>query len=172
MSDNTNPQVNARRTAQQETQYSFLTQATVSSAESGQSGGNPTVTLQEAAVAADTSQVVLQPVHGDFYIPPAGLPVVSAPFTKNEYGVVSAFTPETTTPTLDPGERILSHPVSGANVRFNKNGTIDIAGDATVRINGGSQGIVTDATASTTKDGDGHVTSVSLNLTRDNNILI
>lgn len=168
----TNPHSNATRSSEEATNYAFLGQGTVSTARDGQSGGQHHVTVQESRVPADAELPVIPTVHGDFYIPPEGAPVTISPLGNNDYAVVGAPVPAVSTPSIDPGERILSHPLSEANIRFNKDGTLDIHGDVQVTINGGTQGAITDVSVNTTTDSDGHVTDVSLNITRNNDILI
>lgn len=169
MAKNTNPHVSAGKKARGATEYGFLTSGAVSRSPSEQNQGNPSVVMQEGANPADSIQPVLQPVHGDYYIPPTGLPVVSAPYERNNYAVIAAETPDTPVPTLNPGERIISHPLSTAHVKFNEDGTLDIVGDATVRINGGDQGAVTNVEIASTNSEGG---ATSLDITRNDNILI
>jgi len=101
-----------------------------------------------------------------------------------------------TAPTYQPGERYLGHPTTDANVHFrpdgtidvesangastvtvnqdgsvtviNDNGTLELAPDGTVSVDGGSTGVITDI--STTKDGDGDVQSVDV--TRSNKFFV
>jgi hypothetical protein len=169
MSNRTNPHENARVKSHSSLQYAFLRTGTVTSAPDGQSNGQHHVAVQEAGITSDGPLPVLPSVHGDFYIPPEGAPVTIAPTIENEYMVVGAPVPPVDTPTLDPGERVISHPLSGAHVRFNKDGSIDIKGDATVRINDGNEGVITDVQAGGTNSNGG---ITSLNITRDSNILI
>lgn len=168
MTSSTNPHENAARKSTEEVKYSFMRTGTVTSAFQT-TDDIYAVTVQESGVLADTTIPVIPNVHGDFYVPPEGAPVSMLPVNKNQYAVVGAPIPVTETPTLEPGERVISHPVSGANVRFNADGSLDIKGDATVRINGGGQGVITDVQAASTNDAGG---ITALDITRDNNILI
>lgn len=191
MGKETNPQKSATVQARNESKYSFLTRGTVSYVPENQSRGSPSIVMQEGAVPSDTHQPVLQPVHGDYYLPPGGLPVISGALGRNVYGVLAAETPDVEVPAIDPGERILSHPLSNARVKFNKDGTLSIRGDpevtigngddsatislnedGSISINGGTEGAITDVTADTTTDADGHVTDVTLDITREDTILI
>lgn len=172
MTEKTNPHVNAGRRSKSALGYSFLRYGTVSTAKSASTGAEHSVTVQEEGVPADRRIPVVPTVHGDFYVPPESAPVLVAPFGQNDYAVVGAPVPATDIPQIEPGERIISHPLSSANVKFNKDGSIDISGDAEVRINGGEQGAITDVEAVTETDADGHVTSVSLNITREDSIKI
>jgi hypothetical protein len=170
MPDRTVPQVDSTDSARSATEYTFLDVGVVTSAPTTEADGQHHVTVQETPTAPDEPIPVLPTVHGDYYVPPEGAPVVVGKTGRYDGAVVGVAIPPTDTPTLEAGERILSHPLSTAHVRFNADGSIDVTseGDASVRLradgtlvlNGGSQGIVTDV--QTTTDADGHVTDVTL----------
>lgn len=172
MAPKTNPHSNAHEKSRENVQYSFLRYGTVTSASKATDKAGYNVTVQESSVPSDQTLPIVPTVHGDFYVPPEGTPVSIAPRGENNYAVVGAPIPAVSTPDLEPGERIISHPISGANVKFNEDGSIDIRGDADVTINGGTEGAITDVEAVTETDADGHVTSVSLNITREDSIKI
>lgn len=165
----TNPIENADEVSEMSRQYAFLTTGRVTTAPSGQSDGAHHAVVQESAAPNDDPLPVLPSVHGDYYVPPKNAPVIVSPMGRNDYAIIGAAIPETTTPSIDPGERVLSHPSSKSNVRFNNDGTLDIYGDATVRINGGTQGAITDVAAGSTNSNGG---ITSLDITRNNNILL
>lgn len=168
MTSNTNPHENARRQSSQQLQYSFMRTGTVTSSFTTEEGIYA-VTVQESGIKTDSTIPVIPQVHGDFYMPPKSAPVSLLPVNKNRYAVVGAPIPVADTPTLEPGERIISHPVSDAIVKFNADGSIDIKGDTQIRINDGDQGIVTDVEIDSTNSYGG---ATSLNIIRDGNILI
>lgn len=168
MTQRTNPHTNAEQESRDAVQYSFLTTGRVSSVPQTQGSGLHHVTVQESGAPSDRPLPVLPQVHGDYYVPPNGAPVMVTAGERDQYFVTAAGIPDIDTSSYVPGERILSHPLSGANVRFNEDGSIDIHGDATVRINDGTNGAITDV--QTTKDTDGHVTDISL--VRNNDILL
>lgn len=169
MTTNTNPHEQSRRAARDGLEYAYLRRGRISSAAAGQTDGQPTVSVQEAGVPADADIGVVPTVHGDKYVPPEGSPVLVSPAGENRYAVISSLTPETTTPALDPGERILSHPLSKANVRFEKDGTVYVNGADKVIINNGSQGVITDVQAGGTNSSGG---ITSLDITREDSILV
>jgi hypothetical protein len=168
MEQQTYPHEDARSTAESVREYTFLDIGVVNSTPTQDTDGAHHVTVQETRVPADKAIPVIPPVHGDFYVPPEGTPVLVAYTAENDGVVIGSPVPETTTATVEGGERIVSHPLSDAVVRFNTDGTLDVYGDSTVRINGGDTGVIHDV--ETTKDGDGHVTSITLN--RRSDILI
>lgn len=168
MTQRTNPHTNAEGEAREAVRYSYLTSGRVSSAPQTQGSGLHHVNVQESGAPSDRALPVLPTVHGDYYVPPTGAPVMVAAGERDQYYVLSAAVPNVDTTDYKPGERILSHPLSEANVRFNDDGSIDIHGDTTVRINNGSQGAITDI--ETSSDSDGHITDISL--VRNNNILL
>jgi hypothetical protein len=165
----TNPHQNSKVDAQKETAYTYLTTGRVTTALDTQKDGLHHVIVQESAAPNDEAIPVLTQAHGDYYVPPEQMPVVVAPRGKNDYSVVASAVPNVQTPDLDPGERIISHPLSEAKVKFNADGTLDIVGDATVRINGGDQGAITDVQAGGTNSNGG---ITSLDITRNPDILI
>jgi len=160
MTQQTVPHESAQTTAESVREYSFADIGIVTSTPTQTPDGAHHVAVQETRIPADTPLPVVPPVHGDFYVPPEGTPVLVIYTGENRGVVIGSPVPQTTSPAVTGGERILSHPKSDANVRFNTDGTLDIYGDTTVRINGGSKGVVHDV--STTTDAQGHVTSVSL----------
>lgn len=140
----------------------------------------------------NTAVAVLSGAHGSAYVPPEGARVAYAPRSGTRNGGVIAgavYDDSTTLPTLKPGERVVSHPLSDARIFFNADGTLDVErnstrvqldsdgtvridGDSDVVINGGSTKPVTNVSATTQKDSDGHVTSVSLDISRTSNVFV
>lgn len=132
----------------------------------------------------DGNLVTLQPTaHGDLYIPPQGSQVLYYETREDEYVTLqSAYTDTNSPPSIYPGERVLSHPLSDSRVYFQRDGTCTVRGDGgntvtlkpngDVVINGGQTRAMTDVSASTTTDGDGHVTDVSLNITRSDSVYL
>lgn len=189
MSDTTAPHSAADVTTREHAEYTYFDGAVVTSALTSESGP-PYVTVQETRVPADQPIPVAPTVHGDYYVPPEGTPVLVGYLGENDPIVVGTGIPDVQTPSVEAGERVLSHPLSEATVTFNADGSLDVYGDGEVRvtnkggasvvaksngnvvINDGTQGAITDVSTSTTTDADGHVTSVSINLTRDSSILI
>jgi len=169
MRDNINPQQSAKDTSKRAVQYAFLNSGRVTSAPDTTADGQHHVKVQESAAPVDQPIPVIPQVHGDYYIPPEGAPVITAPRGQNEYDVIGAAIPQVQTPTISAGERILSHPLSNAHVMFNADGSLDVVGDAEIRINGGTQGIITDVQIATTNSNGG---ATSLNVVRDSNIKI
>lgn len=165
--DDTNPFDDSLKKSRDETEFAFLKRARVSSVES-QSEGQHTVSVQRNGIVVSTDAPILNPVHGDYYIPPSGAPVMTVPSSRNNHNVIATYTPPVPTPSLQPGERVVSHPLSTASVKFNADGSLDIQGDAKIRINGGGVGVITDI--DTTTDSDGHVTSIDL--VRNDNITL
>lgn len=168
MTSNTNPHENANKQVSQGLSYSFMRTGTVTSSFTTDNDIYA-VTVQESGITADATIPVIPEVHGDFYMPPEGTPVSMLPIDKNRYAVVGAPIPVAETPTLEPGERVISHPVSDARVKFNADGSLDVYGDSVIRINDGDQGIVTDVEIDSTNQYGG---ATSLNMVRDDNILI
>lgn len=183
----TNPQQSSQEFSKDSTRYAFLSTGRVTTAPTGQSDGAHHVFVQESAAPSDRPLPVLPSVPGDYMVPPEGSPVVVSPVSENQYAVIGAGVPAATSkPSLDPGERIVSHPVSEANIHFNTDGSltvhddngseiglaatgdIEIDSNNNVVINGGTNGAITDV--NTTKDIDGHVTDVSV--VRNDSILL
>jgi len=169
MTQETVPHESAQTTAEAVRAYSFADVGIVTSTPTQDADGAHHVTVQETRVPADEPLPVVPPVHGDFYVPPEGTPVLVIYTGENDGVVLGSPVPKTNTATVEGGERIVSHPQSDANVRFNPDGTLDIYGDTTVRINGGDTGIVTDVEIDSTNQYGG---ATSLNVVRDSNILI
>lgn len=167
MPDNINPQQASKETTRRGLKYAFLQSGRVTRAPDTTADGQHHVKVQESAAPVDQPIPVIPQVHGDYYIPPEGAPVITAARGENQYNVIGAAIPQVETPTISAGERIVSHPLSDAHVMFNADGSLDVVGDAEVRINGGTQGIITDINTTTA---DGYVTSVTP--VRDSNIKI
>jgi hypothetical protein len=168
MTRQTSPHASADESAKTAVANDAIGMGIVTSAPTQTDNGETVVSVQSATVPTDGTAVVLPNVHGDSYVPPKGTPVLLAQLASSETIVLKAPTPNVDSPTLDEGERIISHPTSESVVKFNADGTLDIHGDGVVRINGGSKGAITDITTST--DGDGHVTDVSV--TRNDDVLL
>jgi hypothetical protein len=84
-------------------------------------------------------------VHGDFYLPPEGAPVLLRELADGEFVVVKSFyNAEYLPDSIEPGERVITHPASSARVYFDSDGRVHVDGDATVVVNDGSTGVVTD----------------------------
>jgi hypothetical protein len=89
------------------------------------------------------------------------------------------YTPESKIPDYEPGERVLGHPPTSSEIRFNADGTIsitsengatvDVQKDGTLILNGGDQGVITDVSASGTNSNGG---ITGLDITRNTDILI
>jgi len=169
MSQDTNPHTNAVVKSRNEDQYSYLTFGRVTTSPDGQEGGAHHVVVQESAAPSDEPIPVIPDAHGDFYIPPEQTPVAVVPTGKNNYAVIGAPVPPVDTANIDAGERIVSHPLSKASVKFNKDGSLDIRGDTTVRINGGTAGAVTDVQG-IDNSGDGNFDELSI--TRNPDVLL
>lgn len=123
-------------------------------------GGTP----KDAIVPVDTYGDVSLPSEGD-------LAIVEK--TQNDLFVVRGvlYTRQDAGPSYQEGERRVGHSETGSHFRIDPDGVITIEADdgttftvdpsdGTVRVNGGSTGVVTDVT--TTTDTDGHVTSVDV----------
>jgi hypothetical protein len=177
MTSDTNPQDAAYRRSQESLTHAFLLDAMVSSAPEDHDFGAPEVGVQHTGATVARDAPVLPEVHGDIYIPPENYPVYSLPGFKNDYNVVKSSIPNVDVPQIVPGERILSHPLSGSHIMFqedgsilirgdagtnsqrqeivwNADGTIDVRANTEVRINDGDTAAVTDVTiASTNSEG-------------------
>lgn len=148
MTNRTNPHENAQQQSRDALRRGYLSFGRVTSAPDTTSDGQHHVTVQETSAPSDEPLPVLPGVHGDYYIPPVGAPVGVIPRGPNRYNVIAAGIPQVQTPTIQAGERVISHPLSNANVKFNADGSVDIWGDSTIRINGGTQGVITDVSGS------------------------
>jgi len=164
----TSPHDDATASARESNRYTYLDLGVVTSVDVD-GNGQPSVFVQETRVPADQAVPLAQSVHGDLYVPPEGTPVVVAYLDENEPVVVATALPNVDTPALSGGERIVSHPLSNARVAFNADGSLDVYGDTTVRINGGSTGIVTDVEIADTNSNGG---ATSLSVVRDDSILV
>ncbi|NLV06437.1 hypothetical protein GOC83_09885 [Haloarcula rubripromontorii] len=164
----TAPQKDSTVSADAAIDEATLDAAIVTAAPDQDGDGPVTVTVQHTRVPSDEPIPIVPTVHGDGYVPPVGTPVLVAKTMKDDLVAIAMPTPKTNTSDLKAGERVLSHPASKSAVRFNEDGSLDIYGDGDIRINNGTEGIVTDV--STTTDGDGHVTDITVK--RDNSILL
>lgn len=168
MTRQTSPHASADESAKTAVKNDAIGMGIVTSSPRQTDSGETIVSVQSETVPTDGTALVLPTVHGDSYVPPTGTPVLLAQLASNETVVLKTPTPNVESATLEEGERVLSHPTSESVVKFNANGTIDIHGDGTVRINDGSKGAITDISTST--DDKGHVTDVSV--TRNDDILL
>jgi len=179
MVDETVPHEQSETKAQAQQQYSFLDVGIVTSALEQTAGGAHHVTVTETRVPTDNSIPVIPPVHGDYYVPPEGTPVLLAYTGVNDAVVIGCPLPPTDSETVSAGERVISHPLSSAAVRFDTDGTVHLLGDdgtsvvigsdGTITIDGGSNGAVTDVTIDETNDQGG---ATSLNVERNPNVLL
>lgn len=166
----TNPQQSSKEFAEERVEYSFLSTGRVTTAPTQQSNGAHHVFVQESAAPSDEPIPVLPTVPSDYFLPPDGAPVVVAPVSQNDYAVIATGIPGSVErPAIDPGERIISHPASSANIHFYPDGSMDINSPNEVRINNGTVGAVTDVQAGSTNDNGG---ITSLDITRNDNILL
>jgi len=186
MTDRTAPHSAADQSSRHQSKYTYLDGGFVTSVVDGDTGP-PAVVVQETKVPADQPIPVAPTVHGDYYVPPEGAPVLVGYLTENDPIVVGTGIPDVQTPNVEAGERILSHPLSTATVRFNADGSlvtvgdsgarVELAADGTVAIdgssqvvvNGGSTGIVTDVEIDETNSNGG---ATGLKVVRDTSILI
>jgi len=172
----TPPREQATETAQAQQAYSFLDIGVVTSAPTQTENGQHHVTVAETRVPSDQPIPVIPPVHGDYYVPPEGVPVLVAYTGRNDAIVRGAPVPETEYQDIEPGERVLSHPLSNATVRFRVDGGVEVVGDAgnvveldsdgSVIINGGTTRPVTDVQIAST-NAEGGATSLSLTRATD-----
>lgn len=166
----TNPHQSSSEFASDAMEYAFLSTGRVTTAPTEQSGGAHHVFVQESAAPTDQPLPVLPTVAGDYYVPPEEAPVVVSPIDQNTYAVVGTGIPSTAEHgAIDPGERIISHPLSDANIHFHTDGSLDVNSSNEVRINNGSQGAITDVSAASTNSNGG---ITSLDITRSENILL
>lgn len=164
-----NPQEAAEEEASDSLNYSFLKTARVTASTPGQTAGAHHAFVQESQTESDKPLPVLTQAHGDYYVPTEGSQVVTAPIDKNEFAIVASLVSPGAKPSVDPGERVVSHPNSKASVYFKNDGTLEIWGDTQVVINGGTQGIITDVSAGSRNSNNG---ITSLDITRDSSIQI
>lgn len=179
MVDETVPHEQSETVADAQQAYSFLDVGVVTSTPNQTGDGAHHVTVAETRVPSDTPVPVIPPVHGDYYVPPEGTPVLLAYTDKNDAVVIGSPLPPTDSENVTAGERIVSHPLSQSAVKFSDDGTVQLLGDdgtdvaihpdGTVVINGGTQGAVTDVTISQT-NGNGGATA--LNVVRNPDVLL
>jgi len=107
---------------------------------------------------------------GDGYLPKPDTRVIIA-YRPSEQPVVinTRYGQDDDSPTLSPGERVISHQASDATVRFHPDGTLGIDADTDVVINNGTKQAVTDVEASGT-NADGGITG--LDITRSPNVYL
>jgi len=175
----TPPREQATETAQAQQAYSFLDVGVVTSAPTQTEDGQHHVTVAETRVPSDQPIPVVPPVHGDYYVPPEGVPVLVAYTDENDAIVRGSPVPEVQYQDIEPGERVLSHPLSTAAVRFRADGGIEVVGDAgnaveldsdgTITINGGDTNPVTDVQIDSTNSNGG---ATSLSLTRATDVFL
>lgn len=179
MPQRTIPQADSDAAAEAAREYAFFDVGIVTSAPTQDSDGAHHVAVAETRVPSDQPLPVIPPVHGDFYVPPEGTPVLVAYTGENDGVVIGSPVPKTATPDVDSGERILSHPLSESSVRFRPNGAVEIVAangpsvvlqaDGTVVINNGTQGAVTDVSIASTNDAGG---ATSLSVSRNSDVLL
>ena len=179
MVDETVPHEQSEAVADAQQAYSFLDVGIVTSAPDQTEDGAHHVTVAETRVPSDTPVPVIPPVHGDFYVPPEGTPVLLAYVEENDPVVIGSPLPPTDSEDVTAGERVVSHPLSSAAVKFADDGTVQLLGDdgtnvaidpdGTVVINDGDQGAITDVSPSGT-NGNGGITG--LDITRNSDILL
>jgi len=175
----TPPREQATETAQAQQAYSFLDVGVVTSAPTQTEDGQHHVTVAETRVPSDQPIPVVPPVHGDYYVPPEGVPVLVAYTDENDGIVRGAPVPDVTYDDIEPGERVLSHPLSSAAVRFRADGGVEVVGDTgnsveldsdgTVIVNGGDTNPVTDVQIDSTNTEGG---ATSLSVERANDVLL
>jgi len=202
MTDRTAPHSTANASSRDQAKYTYLDSGFVTSVVDEnpetpelEHDGPPAVVVQEAQVPADQPIPVAPTVHGDYYTPPEGAPVLIGYLSENDPIVIATGVPDTDTPDVKAGERILSHPLSTAHISFGENGSltvrndgesavqlnddgtvtvennsgsIEMEDDGTVIINNGSKGVITDIITAT--DSDGHITDITL--VRNSSILV
>ncbi len=133
MTEETNPndasQISARRLRNQ----AFVTKGRVSTADKDQGGRQHNVEVQQSGQTISNEVPVLTRVHGDMYIPPQGSPVAMAPDDNGEYMVIGVPLPDTDSNTsVNPGERIISHPLSKTHLRWNEDGSFKLRAECNV----------------------------------------
>jgi len=165
----TNPNENAERRVTQTQNYSFLQTGLVTGVADDQTSGRHHIQVQETRTPIADRVPYIPPAHGDYYLPTEGTTVVLFPRGQNRFFAMGSPVPKGATPSISPGERVVSHPLSKAAVHFNTDGTLNIYGDTTVRINGGTQGIVSDVQAADRNSNNG---ITALDIIRNNNIKI
>jgi hypothetical protein len=179
MPQRTVPHADNVATADESREYAFCDVGVVTSTPDQTADGAHHVTVAETRVPADQPIPVIPPVHGDYYVPPEGTPVVVAYTDTNDGVVIGAPVPQAGTPDIEGGERILSHPLSASSVRFTPNGDVELVAsddtsvvlqaDGTVVINNGTQGAVTDVAIDSTNSNGG---ATSLNVVRNPDVLL
>jgi len=163
-----NPQQRSREDSKQATSRAYTERGTVISTDDGNAHA---VTVRPESTGADEPALVSVTTRGDANQPTVGDRVLCVRRTDGKLVVVATLYAESdTVPAYAPGERIIGHPLTDAEIHLRPTGTVtvaaddgttvDVASDGTVTIDGGSTGVIRDIT--TTKDSDGHVTSISL----------
>lgn len=131
MSD-TNPHDNADSIAQLRTKLAYLTKGTVAEAPRDQTDGQHHVSVQQDGEIIANDVPVITRAHTDSYIPPNGSPVYMAADANGDYVVVGTPVPHKKYNTvMQPGERIISHPLTKTHARIYENGSVDVIGDIT-----------------------------------------
>ena len=120
------------------------------------------VYIKNATLEQSTKADVGVTQTGDVQIPEEGSRVVIA-YRPNERPIVlnQLYTANDSLPNFEPGERIVSHPLSDGYVKLSKDGTIEVNADSDVVINGGSTKAVTDVTIDSTNS-EGGATSLKV----------
>ena len=180
MRENTTvPHEQSERTAEHQQEYSFLDVGIVTSAPEQNTDGAHHITVGETRTPSDQPIPVIPGVHGDYYVPPEGMPVLVAYVGENDAVAIGSPLPPTDTETVTAGERILSHPLSQAAVQMLADGTLRLRGadgtdltvepDGTIVVDGGTQGAVTDVSIASTNSNGG---ATSLSVERNEDILL
>lgn len=143
MVDETVPHEQSEAVADAQQAYSFLDVGVVTSAPDQTEDGAHHVTVAETRVPSDTPVPVIPPVHGDYYVPPEGTPVLLAYVEENDPVVIGSPLPPTDSENVTAGERVVSHPLSQAAVTFADDGGVSVVGDNGNNIAIGADGTIT-----------------------------
>jgi|APHM01.1.fsa_nt_gi hypothetical protein len=125
MTDRTSVHGAAKQASDERNSYTYLDSGWVTSA-AETARGPPAVYVQSISVPNDRPVPVAPAVHGDYYVPPEGSPVLVGYRQENDPVVIASGVPNTRTPAVSPGERVLSHPLSDTNVLFTNDGSLHI----------------------------------------------
>lgn len=119
-----NPHEKAYEKSAESMRRAFLIKAITSTTPDNQGDGLHNTSVQEVGTTVERHNAVMPTVHGDYYVPPENSPVFVASTGKHEHTVIGAPVPEAPTPSIVPGERVLSHPLSSASITFLNDGSI------------------------------------------------
>lgn len=185
----TNPFTKSEREAAQAVKHGHLQRGSVTtSIRLDDSDGFIGSVFGDTIHGQTTPSPLVVPVHGDAYAPPEGYDLLYGELLNGRVALGAFDDNDTSHPPVEPGERVLSHPVSDSYVKFNADGSIDVYGDSSVtvdasgdvsitpsgdvNIGSASTQAITDVSLSTTTDADGHVTDVSLTVERSNSVYL